>query len=323
MAYDRGGDRRASGASSPTPLMFLDYLDCTSGVRQQIDTDTTIDLGNGAQIRVLAVGDADFSDDDGTSDYTTLWDGTRLECANTENEKSVALAITYKGFDMLLMGDITGIADPPDSCSGDRLNVEEPVAEIFMNPPFSRNVDVFHVDHHGSETTSNGEDFINTILPEVAMVSMGDAPACGAGFNSYGHPGQLVLDRLWDAGIEKIYQTQEGGSRYVNTPEPCTPHPGDTYPRDYHGVPHDFMYRDHIRISTNGRTYQVINAEGGIDEYEVDDYVPPDDDDDDDDDDDSGDDDDNIDDDDNDDDDDDDSGDDDDDDSGCGCRGLR
>ena len=277
-AFDRGGDRRASGASSATPAVFTDYVGCVGAARQTITVDTTIDLGDGATITVLAVGDADFISS-GTSDFTTLWDGSRLTCANKENEKSVALAISYDGFDMLLMGDLTGVADAPSQCSDDRLNTEGPVAGIYTGPDFGRGVDVYHVDHHGSDLTSNSYSFLQTVAPEVAVISAGDASSCGPGFNSYGHPGQATLDRLYQVGVDKIYQTQEGGADYVSSTPPCQAQIGETYPRNYHGVPHDFLYSDHVRIVTDGLTYSIENAVGGTDVYNVDDTTGDDDDD--------------------------------------------
>ena len=278
VAYDRGGDRRSSGAASATPAVFTNYVSCVGGARQAITAGSVIDLGDGAVLRVLATGDPDYLVD-ATSDYTTLWDGTRLACANKENEKSVGVAVEYGGFDLLLLGDLTGIADPPAECSEDRLNVEMPVADLYTGAPFNRGVDVYHADHHGSDLTSNGHDFLWAILPETAVISVGDSTQCGPGFNSYGHPGQLLLDRLFLTGADKVYQTQEGGADYVSSVLPCSPQTGETYPRDYHGMPHDFLYTDHIRIVTDGTTYSISNAAGGTDLYDVDDLTGDDDDD--------------------------------------------
>ena len=273
IAYDRGGDREASGASSPRPAVFVNYLACAGAARQTIAVDDTIDLGDGAIIYVLAVGDPD-STTMGVSSYTTLWNGIRLACANNENEKSVALAIQYGGFDMLLMGDLTGIENPSKSCSEDRLDVEGPVGLIYTGDPFYRHVDVYKADHHGSDETSNSPDFLTTILPEVVVISVGDATSCGAGFNTYGHPGQASLDRYDLVGVDKIYQTQQGGASYVSTPNPCTPEAGQTYPRDYQDVPHDFLYANHVRIIVDGSTYMIKSAAGPWDSYVVDDAPP-------------------------------------------------
>ena len=278
-AFDRGGDRRAS-ASSAQPAFFAEYMSCTGDKRTRIEPGDTIELG-GATIKVLAVGDADYTDARATSDYTELLDGTRIECAEHENEKSIAMLITFGGFDMLLAGDLTGRYDPPLNCSSDGLNVEMPVGQLIVGEPLQRGVDVFHANHHGSGATSNTAGFISLIKPEVVVISVGDSPSCGAGFNTYGHPGQSTLDALYAAGVEKIYQTEEGGCRWTNDPEPCTPLPDETCPRDYHGMPHEFLYDQHVVIRTDGMEYMVKNASGQWDYYEVDDPAGDDDDDDD------------------------------------------
>jgi len=281
-AFDRGGDRRAS-ASSAQPTFFSEYITCTGGKRTRIEPGDTIDLGGGATAHVLAVGDADYTDATATSDYAELYDGTRIECADHENEKSIALLITFGGFDLLLSGDLTGIHDPPSSCSSDGLNVEMPVGQLIVGAPLYRGVDVFHVNHHGSEATGNTADFISLIAPEVAVISVGDSASCGAGFNTYGHPGQLALDALYISDVEKIYQTEEGGCDWVNDPAPCTPDPDETCPRNYHDIPHEFLYDQHVAIRTDGTQYMIKNKLGQWDYYAVDDPTGDDDDDDDDD----------------------------------------
>jgi hypothetical protein len=61
---------------------------------------------------------------------------------------------------------------------------------------------VYHVNHHGA---NNGSSviFLELIEPEVAVISLGDN-------NSHGHPHVETLQRLADAGVERIYQTQLG-----------------------------------------------------------------------------------------------------------------
>ena len=60
--------------------------------------------------------------------------------------------------------------------------------------------DVLKVSHHGSKT-SNSKEFIEKVLPEIAIISAGKG-------NSYGHPHQEVLDILKSYGI-KILNTQQ------------------------------------------------------------------------------------------------------------------
>ncbi len=61
--------------------------------------------------------------------------------------------------------------------------------------------DILKVGHHGSDS-STGEDFLNLIHPQKAVVSVGK--------NKYGHPSLRVLKKLERAGAE-ILRTDEKG----------------------------------------------------------------------------------------------------------------
>ena len=65
------------------------------------------------------------------------------------------------------------------------------------------NIDVLKVGHHGSDTSST-EQFINKVLPEMAVISV------NSNTNSYGHPSETVIKRLQDKECE-IYRTDMNG----------------------------------------------------------------------------------------------------------------
>ncbi len=69
--------------------------------------------------------------------------------------------------------------------------------------------DVLKVGHHGSYTSS-GKNFLTLAKPEIAVIS------CGKD-NEYGHPHKDALDRLQNAGIDKIYRTDISGTITVST----------------------------------------------------------------------------------------------------------
>lgn len=69
-------------------------------------------------------------------------------------------------------------------------------------------VDVLKVGHHGSYTSSSSA-FLNTVTPEVSVMS------CGL-YNEYGHPHGEVVDRLEEIG-SKMYRTDLQGSILVHT----------------------------------------------------------------------------------------------------------
>lgn len=65
-------------------------------------------------------------------------------------------------------------------------------------------IDVLKVGHHGSDTSST-EQFINKVLPEMAVISV------NSNTNSYGHPAETVIKRLQDKECE-IYRTDMNGT---------------------------------------------------------------------------------------------------------------
>ena len=65
-------------------------------------------------------------------------------------------------------------------------------------------IDVLKVGHHGSDTSST-EQFINKVLPEMAVICV------NSNTNSYGHPSETVIKRLQDKECE-IYRTDMNGT---------------------------------------------------------------------------------------------------------------
>ena len=65
-------------------------------------------------------------------------------------------------------------------------------------------IDVLKVGHHGSNTSST-EQFINKVLPEMAVISV------NSNTNSYGHPSEIVMKRLQNKECQ-IYRTDMNGT---------------------------------------------------------------------------------------------------------------
>lgn len=98
-----------------------------------------------------------------------------------ENDNSVVVRLDYGTTSVLIGGDCTA------SC------------EASINPGL---IDIYKVHHHGSATSSTSA-FLNTILPETALISV------GAG-NSYGHPTSQALSNLSAVGAT-VYRTDLDG----------------------------------------------------------------------------------------------------------------
>ncbi|MDX6613071.1 MAG: competence protein ComEC [Blastocatellia bacterium] len=127
------------------------------------------DLGGGARLTVL-----------GPSEPLLTADKMKAGGSDT-NANSIVLRLDYGDFSMLLMGD-----------------AEAQTEQRLLGKDIDLKAKVLKVAHHGSKYATS-QDFINRVKPEVAIISDG-------AWNRYGHPAQVVLERLRTAGV-KVYRT--------------------------------------------------------------------------------------------------------------------
>lgn len=92
----------------------------------------------------------------------------------SENDSSISIKISYKGFDLFLGGDIS-------------IDIENIIGNDINE------IEVMKLSHHGSNT-SNGLEFLELLSPEYAIISVGKN-------NKYNHPAKNVINNL---EIEKI-----------------------------------------------------------------------------------------------------------------------
>ena len=102
------------------------------------------------------------------------------------NNTSIILMVTYGENRFLFTGDMETTAETDLLDSG---------ADV--------KADVLKVGHHGSDT-STGYRFLYEVDPDYAVISVGTG-------NSYGHPNEVPLSRLRDAGCA-VYRTDELGT---------------------------------------------------------------------------------------------------------------
>lgn len=99
---------------------------------------------------------------------------------NNLNNCSIVLKITYGSTSFLFTGD------------AEMEELESITSDI--------SADVLKVGHHGSDTSTN-EEFLWSVNPSIAVISVGED-------NDYGHPHKSTMNYLQDFGCE-IYRTDE------------------------------------------------------------------------------------------------------------------
>ena len=104
----------------------------------------------------------------------------------TANELGLTVLVSHKTLDVLITGDM--------EAEGERRLVD--TADL-------PDVEVLVAGHHGSNT-SNTRELLETVRPDLALISVGQN-------NKYGHPGWDALARLDEMGA-KIYRTDLYGT---------------------------------------------------------------------------------------------------------------
>ena len=177
----------------------------TAGGPKKVPLGHVIDLGGGATLTVVAVAGE------------VIGFGP-VEGVSNENDLSVATLIRFGSFDYLWASDLGG-GDEDESCTGrstSQVNLETPLAKALVPGGTTRllsedGVEVLHVNHHGSESSTNS-DWMNLLRPEVAIISVG----AGQG-STFNHPRKAVVENVLGALAPCItappalvFQTEEG-----------------------------------------------------------------------------------------------------------------
>jgi beta-lactamase superfamily II metal-dependent hydrolase len=101
-----------------------------------------------------------------------------------ENDRSVALYVTYKNVQYILDGDL---GSGPEACTHHdtrQIDIQSHVARALIAQGLMKEtfgVDVLHIAHHGSESSTSAA-YYNLVKPEVGLISVGlkqGAPAKG------------------------------------------------------------------------------------------------------------------------------------------------
>ncbi len=133
-------------------------------------------------------------------------------------DKNLKINVLKKGTNQINLGKNANlkVLSPSKDFTSDNLNNYSPIIKInFLNNSFlftgdaetsdenlvlfennDLKADVLKVGHHGS-STSTSLDFLNSVDPSVAIISVGKN-------NSYGHPSQKVLSLLDESNIKTL-----------------------------------------------------------------------------------------------------------------------
>src|SRR6266542_3146977 len=141
----------------------------TAGAPTAMPVGTVIPIGNGATITCVARNGSVI--------------GGASVAVTDENDRSIALLIKYGGFDYLWASDMGGGSDTCTGRSTAQLDVETSVINAISpggaNPLISAGgIDLLHVNHHGSESSTN-PTYFNKTKPAMAIIGVGDGESAG------------------------------------------------------------------------------------------------------------------------------------------------
>jgi competence protein ComEC len=86
-------------------------------------------------------------------------------------------------------------------------DIYKDVEESLVLTSLDLNSKILKVAHHGSKTSSS-EKFLEKVLPEIAVISVGE--------NKYGHPNKEVLEILEKYGIKVLRTDREGDIKIIS-----------------------------------------------------------------------------------------------------------
>ncbi len=177
-AYDRG--HSYNGAT------YQSYVTSVGSHRKEATVGTTVQLDQGSANPV-------------TLTVVTVNGDSKSGHVDTQNENDLSLSVvvSFGGFREEIGGDLSG-----DNTTMYQ-DVETPVAKD-VGP-----IDVYKVHHHCSSHSTN-HAWLDATRPTIGVISTGDG-------NSYQHPTEDCLQRLHEAGLQKLYWTERGAG---GSPEP-------------------------------------------------------------------------------------------------------
>lgn len=174
----------------------------------------SLDLGAGVTATIVQANGKGVMQADGITPVSG--DHTAEATPPSENDYSIGVKLTYGKFEYATAGD----SDGEYATSGHGYTYND--IEASLIGPFG-NVETLRVNHHGSMHSSGGA-YVTALAPESAFIS------CGT--NSYGHPGNRVLDAL-----RQVANQRGTGADIYLANNPCDPVQADgVTPTNYAGT---------------------------------------------------------------------------------------
>ena len=208
----------------------------TAGSPVAMPVGTVISLGSGATLTCIARNGSII--------------GGGSVSVSDENDRSIALLLKYGGFDYIWASDLGGGSDACTGRSTTQADIETSVIQAISpggaSPLInSGGIDVLHVNHHGSESSTN-PTYFNLAAPAVAVIGV------GSGQSSTWHLPRIdVVDNVLrgascvTAANAYVLQTEEGSPTGANT--------------SFSGY-----CVGNIQITTDGLTTFTVDADGAV-----------------------------------------------------------
>jgi len=141
----------------------------TAGSPVSMPVGTVIQLGNGATATCVVRNGS-------------IIGGGSVSVSN-ENDRSIGLLVKYGAFEYLWASDLGGGGDACTGRSTTQVNVETSMIQAISpggaSPLiYSGGIDVLHVNHHGSESSTN-PTYYNLAAPSLAIIGVGDGQSTG------------------------------------------------------------------------------------------------------------------------------------------------
>ncbi len=208
----------------------------TAGSPVAMPVGTVINLGSGATLTCIARNGSII--------------GGGSVSVTDENDRSIALLLKYGAFEYLWASDLGGGSDACTGRSTTQKNIETSVIQAIIpggaNPLiFDGGIDVLHINHHGSESSTN-PTYFDHAAPSLAVIGTGDGQSTG-----------------WDLPRIDVVDDVLLGSACVTAPNALVLQTEEGSPAGSNLSTSGYCVGD-IVITTDGKSTYTVDADGAV-----------------------------------------------------------